>query len=98
MNKFWVRRWWLALWAIAAVSFIPSLGAQTFFNYNNYGDLCAGFRKTGVNQANYELVVNIGNITNLEAVPAGSSISISNYGSSALLDAFSDLNNLQWSV
>ncbi|HWV99978.1 MAG TPA: hypothetical protein VNZ64_09825 [Candidatus Acidoferrum sp.] len=98
MIKFCVQRSLVGLWAVAVALFSQSLGAQTFFTYNQYGDLCAGFRKTGMNQANYELVVNIGSITNLEAVPAGSTISISNYGSSALLNAFSDLNNLQWSV
>ena len=62
------------------------------------GDLLAGFRKTGSHQANFEVVVNIGNITNFEALSAGSKINITNYVTQQLSDAFSDFNNLQWSV
>jgi len=69
---------------------------QTFAAYN--GDLLAGFRKTGSHQANYELVVNIGNITNFEKLQPGASINISNFTPSQLSAAFSDYNNLQWSI
>jgi hypothetical protein len=70
--------------------------AQSFSAHN--GDLLAGFRKTGVHQANYEVVVKIGNITNLLNLQAGSTIPITNYAPSQLSDAFSDYNYLQWSV
>ena len=62
------------------------------------GDLLAGFRKTGAAQGSYELVVNLGNITNFEAVAAGASIGVSNFSPSQLSTAFSTYNNLQWSV
>jgi hypothetical protein len=79
---------------------VPGIAvAQQTFTYSNYGDVLAGFRKTGIHQGNYELVVNIGNITNFLALSAGSSLSISNYSSTQLADAFPDGNdNLQWSV
>jgi len=70
--------------------------AQPFSAHN--GDLLAGFRKTGVHQANYEVVVNVGNITNFLNLQAGSTIDITNYIPSQLSDAFSDYNSLQWSV
>src|SRR5437870_3374323 len=62
------------------------------------GDLLAGFRKTGAFKGNYELVVNLGNITNFEAVSAGATINITNFATSQLSAAFSSYNNLQWSV
>lgn len=73
------------------------VGAQPFLTPSN-GDLLAGFRKTGANQANYEVLVNIGNITNLEALAPGAQVSIGKYTPSQLAGAFSDYNNLQWSV
>src|ERR1041385_2915260 len=77
-------------------SIAPRAEAAPFVSSN--GDLLAGFRKTGSHQANYEVVVNVGNITNLEKLQPGASITISNYAPNQLLDAFSDFNNLQWSV
>jgi len=70
--------------------------ADPFVVHN--GDMLAGFRKTGSHQGNYEVVVNIGNITNFEKLQPGASMTIDHYVSSQLLRAFSDLNNLQWSV
>ncbi len=60
------------------------------------GDLLAGFRKPGVGA--YELVVNVGNVTNLLAQTPGAVIPISRFSPAQLSDAFSDYNNLQWSV
>ncbi len=91
-----VRRLALTLLLIAPVLSLTS-NAQPFLTPNN-GDLLAGFRKTGANQANYEVVVNIGNVTNLEALAPGTQVSIGQYKASQLADAFSDYNNLQWSV
>jgi hypothetical protein len=70
--------------------------AQSFSAHN--GDLLSAFSKTGVHQANYEVVVNIGNITNFLNLQSGSTIAITNYTPSQLSDAFSDYNFLQWSV
>jgi PKD repeat protein len=97
MNKFFYCRRYLQL-ALSIILILPELAdAQSFFAAGN-GDLAAGFRKTGSFTGNYELVVNIGSVTNFLAVPAGNSISIGNYSSSQLSSAFSDYNNLQWSV
>jgi hypothetical protein len=72
------------------------VNAQTYFTYTQYGDLLLGFRKPGV--GNYELVVNIGNITNFVRQTAGTSVPVNNFSPAQLSDAFSDYNNLQWSV
>jgi hypothetical protein len=85
---------WIGLMGVVSLTQLAE--AQPFVAHN--GDLIAGFRKTGAHQANYELVVNVGNITNFEALSPGSTVAISNYVPSQLSDAFSDYNNLQWSV
>src|SRR6266567_4019485 len=75
------------------------MSSAQFFTYSSTGDLLAGFRKTGPNQGNYELVVNLGNVTNFIALAEGSTISISRFSPSQLADAFPDGNqDLQWSV
>lgn len=76
---------------------LPSLANAQYFTAGN-GDLVAGFRKTGVNQGSYELVVKLGSVTNFLAMPAGTSTPINNYSQSQLSAAFSDYDNLQWSV
>ncbi len=75
-------------------------GAQTpTFQFNDYGDVIIGFRKTGNNPHLYELVVDIGSVTNLVALSAGSQITITNFSQARLTDAFADGNgNLQWSA
>lgn len=78
---------------------LPSAGIAQYFEYNPNGDLLAGFRKTGQFQGNYELVVNIGNITNFLAYSAGTTVAISNVSPARLTDSFPDgYGNLQWSV
>jgi hypothetical protein len=67
-----------------------------FFNYTGKGDLMAGFRKPGV--GTYELVVNLGSVTNYVAMTPGTSITITNFSSTQLTDAFPNYNNLNWSV
>jgi hypothetical protein len=86
----------ISLTVLIGILLVNSVAAQPFVARN--GDLLAGFRKTGSHQANYELVVNVGNITNLEALLPGVSITISNFTSAQLSNAFSDYKNLQWSV
>jgi hypothetical protein len=60
------------------------------------GDLLAGFRKTS--SGTFELVVNIGNVTNFIALAPGTTIPISNFTPTQFSAAFSNPNNLQWSV
>ncbi len=88
------NRWCLNL-AILAVFALPEIaGAQNFTA--GKGDLLAGFRTPGA--GSYELVVNVGSVTNFLAQPAGTVIPINNFSPSQLSDAFSSYNNLQWSV
>lgn len=62
-------------------------------------DLLLGFRKTGAHQANYELVVNIGQGSNYVGMAAGSIVTVPNYTPAQLTPgAFPDLNFLNWSV
>jgi hypothetical protein len=67
------------------------------FSYN-LNDLVLGFRKTGANQANYEMVVDIGAGTNYVGLPLGSTIAISNYAPAQLTGAVGTSANLNWSV
>jgi hypothetical protein len=62
----------------------------------NKGDLLAGFRKT--TGGSYELVVNMGNVTNFLAISPGTTVNVSNFSPTQLSAAFSTYNNLQWSV
>ena len=80
---------WLGFLAFA------ELGNAQFFTASK-GDLLTGFRKTS--GGTYELVVNIGNVTNFIAVTPGTTIAVSNFTPTQLSAAFSWYNNLQWSV
>lgn len=82
---------------VAITLIFPQVVGAQYFTAGK-GDLLAGFRKTGSYQGSYELLVNLGNVTNFLALPAGSSITMSNYTASQLSAAFSDYNHLQWSV
>jgi hypothetical protein len=76
-----------------------SVRAQYFSYGLTNGDVLAGFRKTGANQGNYELVVNLGSITDFLAVGPGQTISITKYSAAQLSAAFPDgFGLLQWSV
>ena len=72
--------------------------AQPFIYKDN--DLLLGFRKTGTFQANYELVINIGQGTNYTRLAPGDSVAVPNFTASQLSDVFpnTNLNNLNWSV
>lgn len=87
----------LAVLAIVLPATVTMVGAQQF-TYSNKGDLLLGFRKTGANQANFEVVVNIGSITTFESLAPGASVAVTGYTPAQLGNAFQDLNNLQWSV
>jgi hypothetical protein len=90
------------VWAmiLAAGLLTPVLSQAQYFDYatstSGRGALLAGFRKPGV--GTYELVVKAGNISDLLAVPAGTTIPIGTFTPGQLAAAFSDLNNLSWSV
>jgi hypothetical protein len=96
MNKFSLHRRCVQL-AIVTVLVLPELASAQFFTAGK-GDLLGGFRKTGGNQGNYELLLNIGNITNFLAKAPGTVVPINNFSASQLTDAFPNYNNLQWSV
>jgi hypothetical protein len=90
-------RRWLGTSILAFVASSQLVSAQ-FFTTTGTGDTIAGFRKTGANKGTYQLVVNLGNVTNFLAVPAGSTIPVSAYSTTQLGNAFPNFNNLQWSV
>src|ERR1700722_1329485 len=83
--------------AVCAFSLVQDVKAQPFaYNPN---DVFIGFRKTGANQGSFELVVDIGQATNYTTMTPGSSISLSSfYSPSQLSDAFSNYNNLNFSI
>lgn len=83
---------------ISLLLFAEIAGAQTYTN-SGYGDLMAGFRKTGSHAEPNELVVTIGNITNLLSLTVGTTINITSYSNVQITNMCpDDLNNLQWSV
>ncbi len=88
------RCWKLALFTLLV---LPELvNAQQYFSVGN-GDLMAGFRKTNPS-GSYEMVSYLGNITNFLAIPAGNTISITNYAAFQLSNSFSSFGNLEWLV
>jgi len=84
--------------AILAVLLLPDIVSAQYFTYAP-GDLVAGFRKPGV--GTYELVANVGNVSNFLVQPIGTVITLSptaTFFPTQLSDAFSSFTNLQWSV
>lgn len=76
----------------------PNLASALPFTYTN-NDLVLGFRKTGVNQENYEVVVNIGPAVNYLNAALNTTVSVPNFSLAQLVpDSFTTLNNLNWSV
>src|SRR5215813_14853984 len=77
------------LWCVAAFS-VCQLHAS--FQYN-VRDLLLGFRQaTGPS----DLVVNLGSVTNLYAIPPGTTIAITNLSTNQLNAAFANLNGVSW--
>ncbi len=79
---------------------LPEVASAQQFKYNSIGDVLAGFRKT-TNAGLNELVVDLGSVTNFLALPAGSTITISNYSTTQITNAFADtggFDNLNWSA
>ena len=100
MKKLSVKRLGSKL-ALLALLALPQLADAQIFNYNPYGDVLLGFRKTGVFAGNYELVVDLGSVTNFLKMSVGTTINITNYSPSQLTNAFidtGDFANLQWSA
>ena len=90
----------IAKWVLLAALVLPQIVNAQTFNYQ-FGDVLAGFRKTGQNAGLYELVVDLGNVTNFLKLPAGTTINITNYTATEITNAFADVGgyqNLQWSV
>ena len=63
----------------------------------NYADddMLLGFRQDA---GNFEMVVNLGPATNFYAIPAGTTVTITNFSAATLAHAFSDLSDLKWAA
>jgi PKD repeat protein len=99
MKKFSLKRLGSKLVLLAMLA-VPELASAQLFNYNPTGDVLAGFRKTSP-EGLYELVVDLGNVTNFLNLSIGTTINITNYSTSQMTNAFTDtgsFGNLQWSV
>jgi PKD repeat protein len=84
---------------LLALLVLPELAQAQFFQYDQYGGLLAGFRKTGTaDTTGYEMMSDLGDVTNFLALPAGTTITITNFTAAQLTYAFANYNNLQWSV
>ena len=93
-----VRRFGLKF-ALLALLALPEMAGAQYFTYNKVGDVLAGFRKTGANDTTgYEMVADLGNVTNLIKLPLGTMITITNFTPGQLTEAFANNNNLQWSA
>ena len=80
---------------------LPELAGAQLFSYNQYGDVLVGFRKTGNNAGSYELVADVGSVTNLLLLPPGATTNINDITTTEVTNAFTDTGNfanLQWSV
>ncbi|HEU6447315.1 MAG TPA: hypothetical protein VFV23_02615 [Verrucomicrobiae bacterium] len=93
MKKNFLKLNFLAL----AILALPGIASAQYFTYKD-GDLVAGFRNPST--GSYELVANVGNITNFIAQPIGTVIPIATLSSNQLADAFGNIttSQFQWSV
>ncbi|HVV72143.1 MAG TPA: hypothetical protein VHI52_11705, partial [Verrucomicrobiae bacterium] len=99
-NRLILNSWRVSFFTlgIGFVTGYANLATALPFTYTN-NDLLLGFRKTGVNQENYEVVVNIGPAVNYLNAAVNSTVSVPNFSLSQLVpDSFTSLNNLNWSV
>jgi PKD repeat protein len=83
--------------ALLTMLAVPGLANAQLFNYNQYGDVLAGFRQT-TPAGNYELVVDLGSVTNFLNLTVGTTINITNYSTSQMTNAFTSFGKLQWSA
>lgn len=99
MNIFSLRRFCLKSVLVMSLSLPFLAGAQQYFTDSGYGDLDAGFRKTGSHQESGEIVAYLGNVSNLLALTAGTTINMTNFNTVVLTNMCPDgFNYLQWSV
>ncbi len=96
MKQFSLKRLGVKL-ALLAMIGLPELAGAQSFKYNQYGDVLAGFRKTSP-AGSYELVVDLGNVTNFLNLSIGTTLNITNYSTSQMTNAFTGFGNIQWSV
>jgi hypothetical protein len=98
MNKSFDMTRKLTLAALGVALGLQVCSAQPFVYKDN--DLLLGFRKTGTFQANYEVVIDLGQGTNFTGLQAGTSISVPKFTPTQLSDAFpnTNLSNLNWSI
>jgi PKD repeat protein len=97
MNKTYVNQLGLKLAMLLVV--VSSGIASAGYIYNDPADLQLEFRKTSANIEQYEMVVNIGSITNYLNVSPGTTINVTNYTVNQLHTMCPDnLANLQWAV
>ena len=79
---------------LCGVAVFLTIPIRAGFQYSDR-DLLLGFQQlTGPS----DLVVNLGSITNLYAIPAGNSITITNFSTNQLNAAFATLNAVRWSA
>ena len=80
--------------AISAILFAVAPAYCITYDSSKF-ELFLGFRQpTG----SYEMVVNVGSVSNYLSLTPGQSITITNYSSTFLSKAFSDISKLDWSV
>jgi PKD repeat protein len=92
------RRLGLKLFVMALLA-LPELAGAQFFQYNQYGDVLAGFRKTGSSDTTgNEMVSDFGSVTNFLIMPAGTTFTVTNFTAGQLTDSVGNYNNLQWSA
>lgn len=95
-----VRRLGLKLVLLALIG-LPGVASAQYtavFQYNQVGDVLAGFRRSGNLAGQYQMVADLGNVTNLIKLSVGTTITVTNFTPGQLADAFTNYNNLQWSV
>jgi hypothetical protein len=84
--------------AMLALLALPDF-AMAQFQFNEYCDVLAGFRKTGsADTSGFQMVANLGDLTNYLNFQAGTTVTITNFTPGQLTDSFGNYNNLQWSV
>ena len=84
---------------LLALFLAPTLASAQYFTDTGYGDVNAGFRKTGSHQEADEIVAYLGNVTNFLALTPGTTITCSNFNTVVLTNMCPDgFNYLQWLI
>jgi len=96
MNK--TRCFLLKLSSVVLVTLAGLSAPGQTFQYQ-VNDLFLTFRKTGINQENYESLVNIGQASNYVGAAIGAKLTVKGYaGTQVTPGSFTSLNNISWSV